>query len=278
MVFPEKLRSWIYQWRHPEYRLQLKLSTICRNGIEKFLDSLAREKILTGKFLEIGAGERTQNKMRFGASATLYCRSDLVPPRTSTVDVLCDCTHLGFSDGSLDVVICSEVLEHVADIQDAVAEFARVLRDGGHLVITMPFFYPLHGLDSRGNGDYWRLTPASLRRLFNEQFTVVRENASHFIGPQDPFLVNYQLLLKKRGDPIVHGEKHLGTYCISLETPNSETRPGSDEIQPQQPAHGLDGALLRREHSGAENSPEALPLPGHAPYLIPHHKPFLRIV
>jgi SAM-dependent methyltransferase len=53
-----------------------------------------------------------------------------------------DVTNLPFSDGSFDVVLCSEVLEHIDDNQTAVAELIRVLRPGGDLVVTVPRFFP----------------------------------------------------------------------------------------------------------------------------------------
>jgi len=42
------------------------------------------------------------------------------------------------SDGSLDLVIASEVIEHLIEPGRAVAEFHRVLRPGGHVLITVP--------------------------------------------------------------------------------------------------------------------------------------------
>ena len=53
-----------------------------------------------------------------------------------------DVTKLPFADGSFDVVICSEVLEHIEDNQNAVAELVRVLKPGGDLVVTVPRFLP----------------------------------------------------------------------------------------------------------------------------------------
>ncbi len=53
-----------------------------------------------------------------------------------------DVTKLPFADGSFDVVICSEVLEHIEDNRTAVAELVRVLKPGGDLVVTVPRFWP----------------------------------------------------------------------------------------------------------------------------------------
>lgn len=53
-----------------------------------------------------------------------------------------DVTRLPFSDRSFDVVICSEVLEHVADNKTAIAELLRVLKPSGDLIVTVPRFLP----------------------------------------------------------------------------------------------------------------------------------------
>jgi SAM-dependent methyltransferase len=41
--------------------------------------------------------------------------------------------------GSVDLVWCSEVLEHVADVSHLLLEVRRVLRPGGRLLVTVPF-------------------------------------------------------------------------------------------------------------------------------------------
>jgi SAM-dependent methyltransferase len=41
--------------------------------------------------------------------------------------------------GSVDLVWCSEVLEHVADTAQVLLEARRVLRPGGRLLVTVPF-------------------------------------------------------------------------------------------------------------------------------------------
>jgi ubiquinone/menaquinone biosynthesis C-methylase UbiE len=47
-------------------------------------------------------------------------------------------TQLPFGDGTFSRIICSEVLEHLADDARAVAELHRVLAPGGFLVVTVP--------------------------------------------------------------------------------------------------------------------------------------------
>lgn len=50
-----------------------------------------------------------------------------------------DVTRLSFGDAGLDAVLSLEVLEHVPDFRAALCEFARVLKPGGVLVLTVPF-------------------------------------------------------------------------------------------------------------------------------------------
>ncbi len=49
---------------------------------------------------------------------------------------------LPFKDGCFDLVICSEVLEHIEAYQDGMREIVRVLKPGGNLVVSVPRFWP----------------------------------------------------------------------------------------------------------------------------------------
>lgn len=53
-----------------------------------------------------------------------------------------DITKLPFRDGTFDVVICSEVLEHIPDLPRAVSEIIRVLKPGRSLVVSVPRYMP----------------------------------------------------------------------------------------------------------------------------------------
>ena len=67
-------------------------------------------------------------------------------------------------DGSADVVLATETLEHVPDPRGFLAEAHRCLRQDGRLVITVPFAARWHYVPH----DYWRFTPSSLRLLLEE--------------------------------------------------------------------------------------------------------------
>ena len=77
-----------------------------------------------------------------------------------------DGVHLPFEDGSQDAVFASHTLEHIDDWRTILADWFRVLRIGGHLVIAVPhhqLYERKRYLPSRFNGNHKRFyTPRSL--------------------------------------------------------------------------------------------------------------------
>ncbi|CAN5868568.1 class I SAM-dependent methyltransferase [soil metagenome] len=70
---------------------------------------------------------------------------DHLPPVTdaaSTNFLSGDAYRLPFADAAFDVVICSEVLEHLHEYDRALAEIRRVLKPGGRFVPTVPRAWP----------------------------------------------------------------------------------------------------------------------------------------
>jgi SAM-dependent methyltransferase len=51
-----------------------------------------------------------------------------------------DALALSFEDASLDMIVSNDVFEHVPDIDRCLAESARVLRSGGRLLFSIPFY------------------------------------------------------------------------------------------------------------------------------------------
>ena len=65
--------------------------------------------------------------------------------------------------GPFDVVICEQVIEHVADPGAAAANLRELCAPGGHVVVSTPFLIRVH--EEWGMEDYWRFTPRGLRTL-----------------------------------------------------------------------------------------------------------------
>ncbi len=53
-----------------------------------------------------------------------------------------DALKLPFPDASFDLVVCSEVLEHIPDYEQALEEIRRIVKPGGQLAVTVPRFWP----------------------------------------------------------------------------------------------------------------------------------------
>ncbi len=53
-----------------------------------------------------------------------------------------DVTKLPFADHAFDLVICSEVLEHIPEDSKAISEIIRVLKPGKQLAVSVPRFFP----------------------------------------------------------------------------------------------------------------------------------------
>lgn len=52
-----------------------------------------------------------------------------------------DALNLSFDDNSFDFLISNEVFEHIPNINKALSEGSRVLRSGGYLLASIPFFH-----------------------------------------------------------------------------------------------------------------------------------------
>lgn len=68
---------------------------------------------------------------------------------TDKIDIIGDITNIPEEDGSFDVILCSEVFEHLPNPVKALKEFQRLLKQNGKLIITAPFcslthFAPYH--------------------------------------------------------------------------------------------------------------------------------------
>lgn len=118
-----------------------------------------------------------------------------------------------FLDEEFDVCVSTWVLEHLKDPWLFFEEAHRVLRDGGLLVVVVPFLHRVHGSPS----DYWRLTDTALIMLCEQvgfrDIRVCPIGGGPFVATiallwpliKLPFLGSLLLLLGFLGDVVLFG-------------------------------------------------------------------------
>ena len=108
--------------------------------------------------LDVGAGTspyRASLVEQLGVGR--YVGLELAP--SDATDVVADARRLPFADGSLDLVVCFEAIQHIPDAARVLDEMTRVLRPEGHVLISFPFLYG--ECDVR---DFYRWTLSGMRQ------------------------------------------------------------------------------------------------------------------
>lgn len=72
------------------------------------------------------------------------------------IDVVGDITNIPLPDEYADVVLCTEVFEHIPDPLSALPELARLLKPGGQLIFTAPLGSGHHQKPQHFYGGYTR--------------------------------------------------------------------------------------------------------------------------
>jgi SAM-dependent methyltransferase len=127
------------------YPLRLRIDA-SRFGIVKFMEYAAKEIAPASKVLDAGAGSRPYQKY---FSHTQYQSTDFEDAFNQAAkknhDFICSLDKIPQPDNTYDVIINTQVLEHVANPQAVINEFYRVLKNGGKLFLTAPQGWGLHG-------------------------------------------------------------------------------------------------------------------------------------
>lgn len=133
------------------------MQKITRKHLRPFLERYSTDKVV----LEIGGGRVSTN----------HSYEDLFPHRHTydidplrKPDTVGDAHSLAFDDESFEVILCTEVLEHLHTPQKAIDEMRRVLKTDGILILTTRFVFPIHDAPH----DYYRYTEYGLRHLFKD--------------------------------------------------------------------------------------------------------------
>jgi glycosyltransferase involved in cell wall biosynthesis/SAM-dependent methyltransferase len=85
-----------------------------------------------------------------------------------------------YSDASFDTVLCCELIEHLfADPMHMMSEINRILKPGGHLVITTPNLGSLRAISAILLGHHPSFFPAYIRRRREGEETEARHNREY---------------------------------------------------------------------------------------------------
>lgn len=133
---------------------------LSRQGLYQFLNGAFGTIAPGAAVLSVGAGGPVNALLKeYGRSIGFTIQSlDIDPERQP--DIVGDICTIPFKN-QFDVVVMSEVLEHVHAPQQALDNVHSTLREGGVLVLTTPFIFPLHDRPH----DFYRYTRYGLAHL-----------------------------------------------------------------------------------------------------------------
>jgi SAM-dependent methyltransferase len=134
-----------------------------RLNLEKQLDAFG--KSLPDQCLVLDAGAGDQSNARF-FSHCIYESVDFgkVEKMYATPTYACDLREIPVPNSRYDVVVFSQVMEHLPYPQQVAIELARTLKPGGLLFYSAPLSFHEHEVPY----DFYRYTQFGVRHIFTE--------------------------------------------------------------------------------------------------------------
>jgi SAM-dependent methyltransferase len=136
----------------------IRASPIQREPIARAVRRSAEELAPGTRVLDAGAGTAPYRPLFGHCDYVTQDWPGTLHEAARRADVVADLHDLPMTDASFGFVLCTEVLEHVADPERVLRELRRVLVPGGGLLVTVPFVGELH----EEPHDHWRFTSHGL--------------------------------------------------------------------------------------------------------------------
>lgn len=172
-----------------------------RKNVRDFIvDKIFSAKI-DGPVLEIGPMQLrytpvkefyVDTRRHFTERAAKYVSCDIDPD--SGCDVTSDVLDLGshFEEGIFGAIIALEVLEHTSRIWEVPAIFSGLLKSGGLLFLSTPYYFYRH----HPFPDFWRVSEDGLRLLFEPSFELAIQPLLYDGDDRKP--LQYTMVARKR--------------------------------------------------------------------------------
>jgi SAM-dependent methyltransferase len=148
--------------RSKRLREFVELAPLERVSIYRFVAEQAGLLPVGSRVIDIGAGEAPYRELFEDQRYVTLDREGT--PHSGSVDLHGSADSIPSRDESFDVVLCTQVLEHVPDPLLALREFRRVLCSDGLLIATVPFLWEEHETPF----DYYRYTRYGVEHLLRE--------------------------------------------------------------------------------------------------------------
>lgn len=193
------------------YSVCIRVSKLfSRKGIYPFLNKEFSEIKANKKVLTIGSGGEINTLLYSYANQNSFQVTSFDISEKRQPDIIGDICTYDFENCKFDIIVIAEVLEHLHTPQIAIANIKSILNNGGKLILTVPFIFPIHDKPY----DYYRYTKYGLEFLFKD-FTGVsiteRNSLIEAINVLFIRLINEKELKAKLLSPII-----LLIACINL--------------------------------------------------------------
>ena len=173
-----------------------------RRYLEKFIQDGA-SVLKSGEYvLDAGAGEHFYKRLY---ENRIYHSTDIQKNNTQ-VSFISDLSFLPIANEKYDLIICTQVLEHVQEPEKVLYEFHRTLKPTGQLWLTVPLYFEEHEIPM----DYFRFTQFGIKHLISKAGFKIRklEWLEGYFGT-----VSYEMVKTARmlpAHPRAYGHRILG--------------------------------------------------------------------
>ncbi len=125
-----------------------------------------------------------------------------------------DASALPLASATFDLVLCTDLLEHLKEPEPAARELLRILKPGGVLLATVPAFGFLYSSHDAALSHFRRYSKAAFRRLLEEAgFAIERLSFYNFLlfPPVAAVRMGQRLFGRRRFEPGVEPEENAET-------------------------------------------------------------------